>query len=61
MRTSITKIEECHSFLINCLGIVMGKRIFVRFSKNIKYGNLKKNRVTYHYEEKGQRFDWFQW
>ena len=52
MRTYILKIAECYPFLINCSGIFWESEYFVHFSEGIKCGNLKKNRVIYHNEDK---------
>ena len=52
MRTSIPKIAECYTFLIHCSGIFGGKINIGNTPENIKYGNLKKNWVIYHNEEK---------
>ena len=52
MITSIPKIAECYPFLINCSGVFGGKKNIGNASKNIKCGNLMKNRVIYHNEEK---------
>ena len=52
MRTSIPKIAEYYPLLINCSDIFGGKRNIENTSKNIKYGNLRKNWVIYHNEEK---------
>ena len=52
MRTSIPKIAECYPFLINCSGAVGGKKDIKNTSENIKCGNLIKNKVIYHNEEK---------
>ena len=53
MRTSIPNFSECYQFLIHCSGIFGGKRNIENTPENIKCGNLKKNRVIYHNEEKG--------
>ena len=42
MRTSIPKIAEWYSFLINYLGVFGGKRNIGNTSENIKYGDLNK-------------------
>ena len=53
MRTYIPKIAEYYPFLINYLGIFYERENFVQLSENRKCGNLKKNRLIYHNEEKG--------
>ena len=52
MITSIPKIAECYPFLIHCSDTLGGKRNIGNTSENIKCGNLMKNRVIYHNEEK---------
>ena len=52
MKTSIPKIAEFYPFLINCLGTSGGQINIGNTSKNIKFGNLMKNRVIYHNKEK---------
>ena len=38
--------------LINCSGVFWEREYLVQFSENIRCGNLKKNRVIDHNEEK---------
>ena len=47
-----SKIFRMLPVLIYCSGIFGGKRNIGSTSENIKCGNLKKNRVIYHNEEK---------
>ena len=42
IRTSITKITECYTFLIHCSDIFGGKINIENTSENITSGNLKK-------------------
>ena len=52
IRTSISKIAGCYPFLIHCSGIFGGWINIGNTSENINCGNLKKNWVIYHNEEK---------
>ena len=61
MRTSIPKIAECYPFLIYCSDILGGKRNIGNRSENINCGNLNKNRVIYHNEEKRVTILLFLW
>ena len=45
-----SKTAEYYLFLIHCSGIFGGKINIGNTYENIKYGNLKKNKRTYHNE-----------